>query len=73
MINPFRSAFEYAEWLDKNCCDCKKYQPDAAFDETECQIQRDISLTLIPFTHGVEESIYERMGRNSGNCKEKEG
>ena len=35
MINPFRSAFEYSEWLDNNCCNCKKYQPDAPFDETD--------------------------------------
>lgn len=46
------------EWTDNNCCHCRKYDPEAPFEETACEIERDIS--MIPFTGGISEAIYER-------------
>ena len=70
MINPFRDAMEYMEWIERNCCNCKKYQPEVPFDETVCEIERAVS--LIPFVYGVDEALYRRMGASSGHCTEKE-
>jgi len=46
--NPFADAWGYMEWIDNNCCHCRKYDPEAPFEETACEIERDIS--MIPFT-----------------------
>jgi hypothetical protein len=63
MIEPFANAVQYVRWNENNCCHCKKYE------KKPCEI--DDALLIASATDGqVAEEIFDRMGGESGKCKE---
>jgi hypothetical protein len=56
-ISPFSSGTQYLDWLDKNCCHCKKYTGENG----DCEINDAISLAACG-DGTVSAKIAKRMG-----------
>lgn len=58
---PFHSGSQFADWQDRNCGRCWKFDIEAAFDESKCEI--DAALGDAMFGDGtVSAEIALRMG-----------
>ena len=65
MRRPFANGSQYMDWVERNCCHCKKYDPES--ETILCEI--DEALTSGLFGDGnIDDSIATRMGLPDNPC-----
>ena len=62
MVSPFSCGTQFADWIDRNCMRCIKYNPEEATGE--CEID-DALISAYLGDGEVTEEIAERMGYRS--------
>lgn len=70
----FSNSTEYAAWIDINCCECEKYNPESTLIEETCDIEFQMAMAYLD-DGTMDQHYVDRIGGFIGlflsNCKEK--
>lgn len=69
MKRPFANACEYMDWMNENCCKCRKVEWLEADFDSKCPIIDALSMASL-IGGLVDDDLYTRMGGTSGVCPE---
>lgn len=61
----FSCGSQYVDWLDNNCCGCRKQaDPEASLDEMPCDIERALSWAAVDDGR-IPLPVADRMGKTA--------